>query len=172
MPYSQRQRSEIIQKAMSRIRHEFEVALDDADVDAFMAKYSITFEEEAMPVDARASKILIFGALSGNVDDFKMAAKKLGISQDNLVFENDYDHLKHYNVERLRNSFEYSDIIFGPNPHKQVGMGDTNSFLAEVQRCPHEYPRVIPAVANGALKISISSFKEALMKTRYFELAA
>lgn len=169
MPYTQSQRSKIIQKAMAQVRREFDLATDDEDVVAFMNKYGVTFDEEAMPVEPRTSKILVFGALSGNIDDFRMAAKKMGISENNIVFENDYDRLKHYDVGRLRNSMDYSDIVFGPNPHKQVGMGDTSSILAEMKRNPNEFPRVVEAVANGALKISISSFKEAVLKTRYFE---
>ena len=50
--------------------------------------------------------------------------------------------------------------------------GDTEgakSLLAKIKNEPTRYPRLTVATANGALKLSISSFKDCLTKTRYFE---
>ena len=96
-------------------------------------------------------------------------AKKMGIPQENIIFISDYDELKHYDTARLEYSTEYSDIIYGPTPHKTTGMGDTSSLLAKIKNEPTRYPRLTVATANGALKLSISSFKDRLTKTRYFE---
>ena len=97
-----------------------------------------------------------------------MAAKKLGVREDNLEFV-DYDGAKHLSAERLRYSCEYSDIICGPIPHKVEGMGDTSSLIAEMEKNPSEYPKLIKASANESLKFSISGFKENILKTRFFE---
>ena len=70
---------------------------------------------------------------------------------------------------RLEYSTEYSDIIYGPTPHKTTGMGDTSSLLAKIKNDPTRYTRLTVATANGALKLSITSFKNCLSKTRYFE---
>ena len=97
-----------------------------------------------------------------------MVAKKLGIKEDNLEFI-DYDRVKHLNTERLRYSSEYSDIICGPIPHKVEGMGNTSSFITEIEKNQSEYPKLIKATANNSLKFSISGFKEYILKTRLFE---
>lgn len=97
-----------------------------------------------------------------------MATKKLDVKEGNLEFI-DYDSVKHLSAERLRYSCEYSDIICGPIPHKVEGMGDTSSFIAEMEKNPSEYPKLIKATANDSLKFSISRFKEYILKTRFFE---
>lgn len=67
---------------------------------------------------------------------------------------------------------QYSDIIYGPAPHKCADMGDTNSLLEEIKKNPMEYPRLIEAKSNTMgtnLKISITSFRECIEKTFYYE---
>lgn len=167
--YSQAQISRIAQKIIAKVRKELEIAQENDNLDELMEKYGIGFEEESMPVDSRKSKIIVFGALAGKLKDYIMAAKKLGISQENLVFISDYDELKRYDTAKLEYSLEYSDIIYGPTPHKTIGMGDENSLLAKIKREPNKYPKLQVATANGVLKLSIQSFKNALTNTRYFE---
>lgn len=167
--YSQAQISRIAQKIIAKVRKELEIAQENDILDELMEKYGIGFEEESMPVDSRKSKIIVFGALAGKLKDYIMAAKKLGISQENLVFISDYDELKRYDTAKLEYSIEYSDIIYGPTPHKTIGMGDENSLLAKIKREPNKFPKLQVATANGVLKLSIQSFKNALTNTRYFE---
>lgn len=167
--YTQRQIGLILQKIIAKASHELQIAAEEGNVDEVMEEYGVTLEEGAMPVNRRSTKILVFGALAGNVSDYKMAAKKLGVEEKNLVFENDYHKLKHYNTATLKDSFEYSDIIYGPVPHKLENMGDSYSLLAEIEREPNRYPRLTKAVANDKLKITITNFKRAITSTRYFE---
>lgn len=167
--YSQAQISRIAQKIIVKVRKELEIAQENDNLDELMEKYGIGFEEESMPVDSRKSKIIVFGALAGKLKDYIMAAKKLGISQENLVFISDYDELKRYDTAKLEYSLEYSDIIYGPTPHKTIGMDDETSLLAKIKREPNKYPKLQVATANGVLKLSIQSFKNALTNTRYFE---
>lgn len=169
MSYSISELLKIKSKVFAKISSELELANDNDEMDLFLEKYGIIIEEEAILVDTRTMKILVFGALAGHLKDYQLAIKKMGIPVGNVVFEEDYNKLKRYDVSRLENSFEYSDIIFGPVPHKQVGIGDNSSFLALVSREPQKYPRVTKAVANDSLKLSISSLKDSLLKTRYFE---
>ena len=132
-------------------------------------KYGVELDEISYQSGVtRRSKILVLGQLSGKVKDYQLAAKKLGVREDNLEFV-DYDGAKRLSAERLRYSCEYSDIICGPIPHKIEGMGDTSSFIAEMERNPSEYPKLIKATANESLKFSISGFKENILKTRFFE---
>ena len=169
MSYSFTELSKIKSKVFAKISAELELANKNDEMDLFLDKYGIIIEEDAMYVDTRTMKILVFGALAGHLKDYQLTAKKMGISLNNIVFEEDYSKLQRYDVSRLENSFEYSDIVFGPVPHKQVGIGDNSSFLASIEKEPNKYPRVVKAVANNQLKLSISSFKDALLRTRYFE---
>lgn len=168
MEYSFRQLSEIKSKIFAKIAKEIELANKNNEMQTLFDKYGIIFEEEAIQVDTRTMKVLVLGSLAGKVKDYQMVAKKMDINPDNVEFVDTYDD-KRYNVARLEYSMEYSDIIYGPNPHKQVGMGNTNSFLAEMKRNPDRYPRVIEAISNDKLKITISGFKSALTSTRFFE---
>lgn len=169
MAYSLSQISKIKSKLFAKISAELDLANENDEIEEFLEKYGIVFEEDAIPVDTRTMKILVFGALAGKEKDYKMVVKKSGIEPEHVVFIQDYSELKRYNVAKLENSFDYSDIIFGPVPHKQIGIGDNSSFLAMIKKEPHKYPRVIEAVAEEKLKITITGLKRALLKTRYFE---
>lgn len=169
MRYSQKIKDTIMQKIIFKLTLEFELAEENDSVDYILEKYGITLEEGAMPVDKRRSKILVFGALAGNISDYQIAAKKMGVNLNNIVFERDYKKLKHYDIGRLKNSVEYSDIIFGPNPHKIEGIDGANSALSYMLREPDKYPRIITSIANESLKITISNFRNSISRTRYFE---
>lgn len=157
-------------KVFAKIAAEIELAYEENTIDEFLEKYGIVIENEQPPYfDSRRAKILVLGALAGNVDDYKSQLGKLGLNKNNVEFINDYDELKRFNAQKLEYSSEYSDIIYGPNPHKQVNIGDNASLLTLLKRNPEKYPRVIEAVANSKLKITINSFKEAVLKTRLFE---
>lgn len=169
MVYSQSQITDLKTKIMRRINAEIVQALKNDTINELLEKYGIELDEISyLSGVTRRSKILVLGQLSGKVKDYQMAAKKLGVKEDNLEFI-DYDGAKHLNAERLRYSIEYSDIICGPIPHKVEGMGDASSFIAEMEKNPSEYPKLIKMAANDCLKFSISGFKEAILKTRFFE---
>ena len=168
MDYSYSQLSEIKAKIFAKISKEIEIANKNNEMQVLLDKYGIYFEEETIQVDTRTMKVLVLGALAGRLKDYQIAAKKMDINPNNVEFVDTYDD-KRFNVAKLEYSMEYSDIIYGPNPHKQLGMGDTNSFLAEMKRHPEKYPRVIEAVSNDKLKITINGFRTSLTSTRYFE---
>lgn len=169
MLYSQSQIADLKTKIIRKINAEIALALKNDTVDELLEKYGVELEEISYQSGVtRRSKILVLGQLSGKIKDYQMAAKKLGVKEDNLKFI-DYDGANHLSVERLRYSCEYSDIICGLIPHKVEGMGDTSSFIAEMEKNPSEYPKLIKMTANDCLKFSISGFKEAILKTRFFE---
>ena len=170
MVFSSRQLSEIKLKIINKINKEIDYANLFDDVEQVLNKYDIVYEEfEAIPVDTRTMKILVFGVLSGKKSDYQMLIKKMGIDPDHVHFVDDYNELSKYPVEKLRNSVEYSDILFGPVPHSQVSMGHTSSFLASIKQSPKEYPRLNEMVANSKLKITKSNFEQAVLRTRYYE---
>jgi len=158
-----------MQKIIAKARHEIEVAQDNDCIEDILEEYGVVMEEDAMPVNPRQSKILVVGALAGKLKDYQMTAKKIGIPEDSLEFEDDYDKLKHFNTAELESSMKYSDVIWGPTPHKQMNMGDTSSMLAEMKNHPDRFPRILEATSNGELKISISSFRSCIKRSRLFE---
>lgn len=169
MVYSQSQIADLRAKIIRKINAEIALALKNGTIDELLEKYGVESEEIIYQTGVtKRSKILVLGQLSGKVKDYQMAAKKLGVKEENLEFI-DYDGAKHLNVERLRYSYKYSDIICGPIPHKVEGMGNASSFIAEMEKNPAEYPKLIKAKANESLKFSVSGFKECILKTRYFE---
>lgn len=169
MAYTQAQQSKILQKIIAKVRYEIEIACENDEINELLDKYVVSLEEGCMPVNRRTHKILVFGDLAGKENDYKRAAKKIGINEKQLEFISDFKELKRFNTTNLAYSNVYSDIIYGPNPHKQVGIGDHNSFLSAIKNEPQKYPRVIEAKANSELKITISNFKDALFKTRLIE---
>ena len=120
--------------------------------------------KEIISLYNKRTKILIIGSLNGSKNEYINCAKKYNINEDNLDFFN-YSEIKNYGVEKLRYSSKYSDIICGSIPHKIKGMGDVSSFIAEIKNHPEEYPKLYNAVE----KLSITKFKDALKKSRYFQ---
>ena len=169
MEYSLSEIAEIRAKAHASLNAELDRALKNNTIDIFMEKYCVVYEDEWAPIEKNRSRILVFGDLAGNKNVFQGVAKTMGIPKDNIEFINDYKELKRINVSKFRNSSSYSDIICGPTPHSQVGMGDVSSLLADMKNNPSIYPRVIEASANSKLKISKTSFETAIRKTRYYE---
>ena len=169
MPYSITQKAKIKSKVLAKISMEFSYADSDEDILEIMNKYGVYLEEEPSYVNTRQMKILVIGALAGKVNDYKMAARKMGISEESIVFENDYEKLGRYDVSKLENSMQYSDIIVGPNPHKQANIKGYSSMLSLIRNNPSKYPRLIESHANQSMKITIRNFREALLGTRFVE---
>ncbi len=136
MAYTQAQQSKILQKIIAKVRYEIEMACENDEINELLDKYGISLEEGCMPVNRRTHRILVLGDLAGKENDYKKAAKNMGISEKQLEFISDFKELKRFNTITLAYSNVYSDIIFGPNPHKQVGMGDHSSFLAAIKNEP------------------------------------
>lgn len=173
MPYTTKQRETILQKIIDKITSEFFYCREDSDLNDMMRKYGVSLETEpVMPVQKNRSVILVVGALAGKKAAYQMAAKKLGIPERNIEFEDDYAKLTGFDVAKLHYSETYSDIIIGPNPHSMKNKGDGSSVIATIQNNPTEYPKLGFATANNELKITMTNFKDLLKQTRYFQIAA
>lgn len=172
MYYTVSEIATIKSRIFAKISKEIEMANRNDEMDDLLEKYGIILEEEErLPINTRTYRILVIGELSGSTRDYQVAAKKMGINPDNIEFLN-YEESKRLDARRLEYSNEYSDIIYGPAPHKISEMGNTNSLLALIERNPMRYPRLIRSKSNsqdGRLKISITGFKEYLSKTFFYE---
>ncbi len=169
MTYNNAQIAEIKSCLFNRLDNELNIAVRNNEVESFLRKYNIVYEDKQMPVNVRTMKILVFGALAGNKKDYQMVVKKLGIDPNHVVFYDDYSKLASYNVAKLEYSNEYSDIIYGPAPHKIKNMGETSSFLATIKASPEKYPKLCEVTANSKNKITISNFKRAIENSRFYE---
>lgn len=171
MEYSISELTKIKELILNKIEREIDVAYRSNEIQSLLKKYDIHLnkdEEEPVLVDTKSMKILVLGRLIANKDELYKTAKSNGIDKEHIEFIDTYEN-KGFNVGRLKDSYKYSDIICGPNPHKQVGMEDYNSFLSAVEKNPNRYPKVIKAIVNGELKITKTRFRDALLSTRYYE---
>lgn len=172
MKYSFSEIAKIKAKIFAKIAKELELANKNDEMDEVLDKYGVVLEEEErMPINTRTHRILVIGELAGSKKDYQMVAKKMDINPDNIEFM-DYEESKRLDARRLEYSNDYSDIIYGPTPHKINEMGDTSSLLALIENNPMKYPRLIRSKMNstdGRLKITISGFKDYLKRTFYYE---
>lgn len=114
----------------------------------------------------RPGKILVLGASCVSQNDLKGIAKSLGISSDQIDFELDFHIGKQINVQKYRYSSEYSDILVGPICHKNKGIEDNNCLITEIENNRDIYPNLTRITEfDGSLKISKTSFRNALLKT-------
>lgn len=93
----------------------------------------------------------MFGCSKLSVNNLELVAKKAGINPSRIEFHLDYEKNKRFDFSRFKDSFIYSDIIFGPSSHKSVGIDGYSS-----------------AIANDELKITKSSFEKALLNTQLY----
>ena len=170
--YSFSEVAKIKSRIFAKITKELETANKNDEMDYILDKYGVVLEnEERMPINTRTYRILVIGELAGNKKDYQIAAKRIGINPDNIEFM-DYEESKRLDARRLEYSNEYSDIIYGPTPHKTNEMGNTSSLFALIENNPARYPRLIRSQTNsidGRLKISISGFRDYLTRTFYYE---
>ena len=109
--------------------------------------------------------ILVIGDSQVSEKDLLGVAKSLGIAKSRFEFCLDYTAAQTYKYEKLRYASKYSAVLFGPVPHKTTGTAESSSLIVELEKKHREgtVPAVIVRlVANGDLKITKSSFKQAL----------
>lgn len=172
MAYTYSQKQTILQKIFSKITKEFRFCKENKDFDELMEKYAVSFSEENTVIVSRnKSRVLVIGALAGNKSDYQLAAKKLGISERNIEFVDDYKKMHNFNTARLQYNEIYSDIIVGPVPHSMENLSGESSLVAAIQNHPEMYPKLGLASSNNSLKLTMSNFKNLLTETRYFQEA-
>ena len=163
----------LIEKVVSRITKEIEIANRNNDINSYLSSIRCEdlIERYNTYYDSRNAKILVVAGTEVNADDLRMAAKKNGINPNLLELRLDYNKNKHYDFSKLKNNSQYSDIIFGPVSHKVTGLGDYSNIIEMFNQNPEEYPKVIKASTGNDLKLTKTSFTDALKKTqRYQEL--
>ena len=134
---------------------------------AFLKSHGIPFEEEdEFPYDKSRVRILVAGQSSIDTREVVKTLKQLGVDPDRVDLILDYDDIQKYKWTALQYSDKYCDVIVGPMGHSAVGKGDYSSIIARMEQ-EDGWPNVIRAIANGELKISKNSLREALEKTLF-----
>ena len=114
------------------------------------------------------AKIIVIGASAISIKEMEGIAKKLGINPKRLDLHLDYKKNERFNISLLQNNVNYSDIIFGPNAHKMIGIGDYCSAISMIKDNSESYPKLTMASDSGSLKISKTSFEKSLRNTQYY----
>lgn len=161
---------EITLRVMEKIQKELEIQnslgcldnyLTSIHCSEFVANYNTSF----IP---REAKIAVFGCSKLSVNNLELVAKKAGINPSRIEFHMDYEKNKRFNFSRFKDSFIYSDIIFGPSSHKSVGIDGYSSAIAMMENESEHFPKITRAIANDELKITKSSFEKALLSTQLY----
>lgn len=159
---------ELSEKIYQKVIKEVTEASYNNNIEEILKKYGLQDEIQYSYYDINNSKILVVGDSRVNKNDLIGIAKKMGIRENRLEFELDYNRLHNYDFSNLKNSMTYSDVLVGPLPHKVEGIEGFSSFLSMVDDSPEDFPKVIRLEASNELKITKESFKNGLLNTRLF----
>lgn len=110
---------------------------------------------------SKDGKIVVLGASELDEEHILMTAGKFGIDKSRIEMCLDYKGLQKYNYRKLQYTDKYRLVLVGPIPHSSVGMCDSSSVIAEMEKHPEIYPRVIRLTAGDKLKITKASLKGA-----------
>lgn len=112
----------------------------------------------------RNQKIVVIGAIATGRDNLRnIATKEFGFEDNDFDFISDYRKLKSYPGLNA-NSHRTAVVIFGAQPHKTSGTGDMSSAIENMKKQPNFPFNVEAREKSGKLKITETSFREALQQ--------
>ena len=118
---------------------------------------------EAQPQSGNKNgKIVVLGASNVDEEHLLLTAGKLGIDRSRFEFCLDYASMQKYNFHKLQYADKYRLILVGPMPHSTTGTAESSSAIAEMEKHPEMYPRILRLSAGSELKITKSGFKATL----------
>ena len=159
---------ELYSRLLEKITKEFNLAREQGTLDLFAEKFGLLEEDESYGyVDRYNSKILVLGNSRFPLNVMYAIAKDYGLDRDMLEYV-DYEETVHFDYSKLRGYSNYSDVIVGAIPHSAKGIDGYSSFLAMVESNPEEFPKVQRAMAGEQLKLTKTSFRNCLEKTRLY----
>lgn len=161
---------EISLKVVEKIQKELEIQNSIGCLDQYLtsihcSEFTANHNTSLIP---REAKIAVFGYSNLNVSNLELVAKKAGIHPSKIEFHLDYEKNKRFDFSKFKDSFIYSDIIFGPSSHKSVGIDGYSSAISMMENEAEHFPKVTRAIANDELKITKASFKKALLNTQLY----
>ena len=162
---------ELIEKVKEHIEKEIIKANRSGELDEFLVKCGYVEESYFYSVP-NTSKVLVIGASQVAENVLKGIIKDLGLDKDRFEFILDYNDAKNFPMDILKYNSKYCDILMGPIPHKTTGMGDCSSIIAEITNHQEDYPKLNVMRASGEIKITKTSFKEALLNSQFYKNAS
>lgn len=166
------QMASLIASVTDKIEKELYIANRFGTLEVTLKKYNLEEEQEEISSSYYLpnSKVLIIGATNVNKNDIYKTFKKINISPDRIEIIDDYDKLTGFDVEKLRNSMKYSDILVCAMPHKMKNIGDYPDMISMIEHNQAEFP-LLNKITNesGELKFSINGLKKAIEKTKIFK---
>lgn len=156
-------------KVIAKVTKELADAYSRGKLLEFKKKYEIEEDKiEHYFYNETNFKILIIGDLAISKSVVYEIAKRYKINHKQLEFV-EYEKVSRYNFKILQGTTAFSDVLAGPMPHKNNGIGAYSSFLSNVEKNPELFPKVIKLESNtqgGNLKITKSALIDAFEKTR------
>lgn len=125
-------------------------------------------EKEAHTINKNA-KVIVLGHLGAKKDDLRAIAKKYGLKGDCLEFV-EYENVTGFDFKKLEYTTAYCDVFIGPVPHSATNMGDYGGVITKLQTESEKYPQItLLKDTAGSLKITKTSFKEAIENSKKFK---
>lgn len=152
-----------IEELLDEIRIRVLQANRDDKLDLLLASMGMhdLIEEQSLP-GRRDGKIVVLGGSEVSEEHLLMTAGKLGLDKSRFEFCLDYEAMQKYNFRKLQFSDKYRVILVGPMPHSTTGKADSSSAIAEMEKHPEMYPKMIRMSAGRDMKITKTGFKEVL----------
>lgn len=170
MRYSSRDLANIKGLIINKIKQEIDDANINNNIDEVLNKYNVFYKQDVDNyINTQARTILVFGSLAGKKRDYQGKLKSMGIDIKCVEFIDDFIDLKRFPTETLRYSNKYSDILFGPTPHRLTGAGDDSSFLQTIKNNPNEFPNLVDLRNKNELKITMNNFEKGIRTTRFYK---
>lgn len=157
-------------RLVQEIKKDLFQANREQDIESYLKKihYENLIQGYNTYYDKKNAKVVVIGDAMISVDEMRKIAKKNGISPQLLEFHLDYDRLTNFDYNQFRNNPGYSDIIFGPNPHKARGIEGYSSAISMMQQEAGQFPKLTIAEASNELKITKTSFTKAIQNTQMY----
>lgn len=162
----------LIDEIYSKVVEEVTLAnrISQEELNKVLDKYGLgTKKQSYQYCNVRASKIIVFGRTEIKQNILDAIAKDLGIQPERIDYIS-YDDTTNYDIGNLEYSNKYSDILVGPVPHKAKNMGDYSSMIESIESNVECFPPLIRVTdETGTLRISKTSFKNALLRTQLYK---
>ena len=107
-------------------------------------------------------KILVIGQTSVSRKDLNGTVKISTYNIHDFEFITSYEDIKKFDFSRLENTTKYQYILVGPMPHKLKGTDGESSMIERMETETDKFPSIHRLTVNDTLKISKTSFKNAL----------
>lgn len=159
---------DLIEKVKEHIEKELIKANRSGELKEFLIKCGY-IEESYFYSEPNTSKVLVIGDSRVPESALNGVIKELGLDQDRFEFVLNYNDAKNFPMEILKYNSKFCDVLIGPVPHKTTGMGDCSSNIAEITNHPEDYPKLNVMRASGKIKITKTSFREALLNSQLYK---